>query len=47
MNSQVQSLIVRNASNKQAPFYNAADGYDAYVANVLGRLAPVGWQAKF
>lgn len=46
MNSQVLSLNVHNASNKQAPFYDAADGYDAYVANVLGRLAPVGWQAK-
>ncbi|WP_116091801.1 TonB-dependent receptor domain-containing protein [Sphingomonas crusticola] len=47
LDGQVISLNVRNMFNRKAPFYNASNGYDGYVANVLGRQISVGAQIKF
>lgn len=38
---------VRNLTDRKPPFYNSASGYDGYVANPLGRVVSLGFQAKF
>jgi iron complex outermembrane receptor protein len=45
-NDQV-SLNIRNLFDKTPPFYNSANGYDANVANPLGRIVTIGLTSKF
>jgi iron complex outermembrane receptor protein len=40
------TLGVRNLFNSEPPFYNSSAGYDAYVANPLGRVISLGFTAK-
>ena len=47
LKGEVVSLNIRNIFDTPPPFYNIQDGYDAYVANVLGRVISLGVQAKF
>jgi iron complex outermembrane receptor protein len=47
LDGQVISLNVRNMFDRAPPFYNTADGYDSYVANVIGRQISIGAQFKF
>ncbi len=42
----VVTLNVRNLFDKNPPFYNSANGYDTWIANVLGRVVEVGLKAK-
>jgi len=45
-NDQV-SLNIRNLFDKTPPFYNSANGYDANVANPLGRIVTISLASKF
>lgn len=47
LDGQVVSLNIRNLFDRAPPFYNIADGYDNYVASVLGRQISLGVQLKF
>lgn len=47
LDGQVVSLNIRNIFDRDPPFYNTGDGYDGYVANVLGRQVSLGLQLKF
>ncbi len=41
------SLNIRNLFDRTPPFYNSANGYDANVANPLGRIVTIGLRSKF
>ncbi|WP_213978939.1 TonB-dependent receptor [Sphingomonas sp. dw_22] len=47
LHGQVVSLNIRNMFDRDPPFYNTNDGYDGYVANVLGRQISLGLQLNF
>jgi iron complex outermembrane receptor protein len=40
------SITVRNLLNKNPPYFNSSLGYDAFVANPLGRIVTLGLSAK-
>jgi iron complex outermembrane receptor protein len=47
LGNEVVSLNIRNLFDKDPPFYNANVGYDANVANPLGRVVTVSLTSKF